>query len=56
MSTVLTNARINCIQEALTITMSSNNGTFNGKFFTQVNGATIGGPESASTSHIFGAI
>ena len=36
--------------------MSSNNGTFNGKFFTEVNGATIGGPESASTTDIFGAI
>ena len=34
-----------CIKEALAITMSLNNGTFNGKFFTQVNGATIGGPE-----------
>ena len=45
-----------CIKEALAIIMSSNNGTFNGKFFTQVNGATIGGPESASTTDIFGAI
>ena len=36
--------------------MSSNNGTFNGTFFTQVNGAIIGGPESASTTDIFGAI
>ena len=47
---------IEYIQEALAITMSSNNGTFNGKFFTQINGATIGGPESASTTDIFGAI
>ena len=47
---------IECIQEALAITMSSNNDTFNSKFFTQVNGATIGGPESASTTDIFGAI
>ena len=47
---------IECIQEALAITMSSNNGTFNGKFVTQINGATIGGPESASTTDIFGAI
>ena len=36
--------------------MSSNNGTFNGKFFTQINGATIGGPEAASTTDIFGVI
>ena len=36
--------------------MSSNSGTFNGKFFTHINGATIGGPESARTTDIFGAI
>ena len=42
--------------ECCRMCMSSNNGTFNGKFFTQVNGATIGGPESASTMDIFGAI
>ena len=28
--------------------MSSNNGKFANNFFTQINGATIGGPESAS--------
>ena len=36
--------------------MSSNSGTYNGKFFTQVNGAIIGGPESASTTDIFETI
>ena len=51
----LDGSQIECIQEALAITMSSNNGTFNGKFFTQINGATIEGPESASTD-IFGAV
>ena len=52
----LDSSLIECIQEALIIAMSSNNATFNGKFFTQVNEATIGGPESASTTDIFGAI
>ena len=36
--------------------MSSNNTKFGGRFFTQSNGATIGGPESASVTNIFGAI
>ena len=44
------------ILEALEITMSSNNTKFEGKFFTQSNGATIEGPESASVTDIFGAI
>ena len=44
------------IIEALEITMSSNNTKFEGRFFTQSNGATIGGPESASVTDIFGAI
>ena len=44
------------IIEALEITMSSNNTKFEGTFFTQSNGATIGGPESASVTDIFGAI
>ena len=52
----LNGSLIECIQEALTITMSSNNGTFNGKFSTQINGATIRGPEPANTTDIFGAI
>ena len=44
------------IIEALEITMSSNNTKFGGIFFTQSNGATTGGPESASVTVIFGAI
>ena len=47
---------IECVLEALEITMSSNNGSFANNFFTQVNGATIGGPESASVTDIFGAV
>ena len=35
--------------------MSCNNATFLGNHFTQINGATIGGPESASVTDIFGA-
>ena len=42
--------------DALEITMSSNNAKFGGRFFTQSNGATIRGPESASVTDIFGAI
>ena len=42
--------------EALEITMSSNNGKFANNFFIQINGATIGGPESASVTNIFGAV
>ena len=44
------------IIEALEITMSSNNTKFEGRFFTQSNGATKGGPESARGTDIFGAI
>ena len=47
---------IECVLEALEITMSSNNGSFANHFFTQVNEATIGGPESASVTDIFGAV
>ena len=46
----------NCILEALSITMSSYNGHFLGELFTQIDGATIGGPESASVTDIFGAV
>ena len=42
------------ITEALTITMSSNNGEIGGHYFTQIDGTTIGGPESASVTDIFG--
>ena len=47
---------VECVLEALEITMSSNNGKFANNFFTQINGATIGGPESASVTDIFGAV
>ena len=43
------------ILEALQITMPCNNGIFLGKHFTQIQGATIGRPESASVTDIFGA-
>ena len=46
---------VECVLEALKITMSSNNGKFDNNF-TQINGATIGGPESASVTDIFGAV
>ena len=36
--------------------MSSNNGSFANNFFTQVNGATIEGPEPASVTDIFEAV
>ena len=32
--------------------MSSNNGKFRNNFFTEINGATISGPESASVTDI----
>ena len=35
--------------------MSCNNGEITGKHFTQINGATIGGPASGSVTDIFGA-
>ena len=47
---------LECVLEVLEITMSSNNGSFANNFFTQVNGALIGGPESASVTDIFGAV
>ena len=43
------------ISEALQITMSCDNATFLGSHFTQVNGATIRGPESACVTDTFGA-
>ena len=36
--------------------MSSYNGQFQEKLFTQIEGATVGGPESASVTDIFGAV
>ena len=44
------------VLEELEITISSNNGKFVNSFFTQFNGATTGGPESASILDIFGAV
>ena len=45
-----------CILEALRITMNSNNCQFLNQHFTQIDGATIGGPESASVTDIYGAV
>ena len=47
---------VECVLEPLEITMSSNNGKLGNNFFTQINGATIGGPESASVTDVFGAV
>ena len=38
------------------LVMSSNNCQFQDEYYTQLNGATIGGPESASGTDIFGEI
>ena len=45
-----------CILDALAITMTSNTCNFMGKYFMQVDGATIGGSESASITDIYGAV
>ena len=42
-----------CICEAVEVTMTSNNGCIAGQFFTQIDGATIGGTDSASITDIF---
>ena len=47
---------VECILETLKITMTSNNEEFLKRHFTQINGATIGGPASASVTDIFGAV
>ena len=44
-----------CIIEALKLTMTSNQCEFMGQFFTQIDGATIGGKDSGSVTDIFGA-
>ena len=44
---------VECILEALKITMTSNNGECFKRHFTQVNGASVGGPASASVTNIF---
>ena len=46
-------SRKECICEAVEITMTSNNGCIAGQFFTQIDGAIIGGPDSASITDIF---
>ena len=46
---------VECIKEAVGITMSCNQCEFQGKFYTQIDGATIGGTDSASITDIFGA-
>ena len=55
-ATEFPDSKIECILESLEITMSSNNGKFLDRNFTQISGATIGGPESASVTDILGAI
>ena len=47
---------LECVLEVLEITMSSNSKSFANNFLTQINGATIGGPELASVTDIFGAL
>ena len=51
-----TNPSTECVLEALEITMSSNTTEFDTRFFTQIDGATIGSPDSGSITDIFGAI
>ena len=46
----------NFLEDSLTITMTSNTVNFMGRHFTQIDGATIGGPESASVTYIYGAV
>ena len=45
-----------CVLEAVRLTMTSNNCSFLGRHFTQINGATIGGPDAESITDIFCAI
>ena len=47
---------IECILDAVSITMSTNHCEFLKNFYTQVNGATIGGPDSGSVTDIYGGI
>ena len=58
---VLPNKRLqcpssDCILEAIEITMSSNSTQFNRRLFTQIDGATIGSPDSGSIADIYGAV
>ena len=43
---------IQCIVEAVRLTMTSNNCSFLGRHFTQIDGATIGGPDAGSVTDI----
>ena len=45
-----------CILEAVDIKMSSNTAHFCNRYFTQIDGATIGSPDSGSITNIYGAI
>ena len=45
-----------CILEAVSITMSSNSAHFSNRYFTQIDGAMIGSPDSASVTDIYGPI
>ena len=47
---------VECILEPLRITITSNNGEFLKRHFTQISGAKTGGPASASVTDIFGAV
>ena len=47
---------VDCILEALRVTMSTNTGKFVNMFYTQINGVTIGGPVSAIVMDIFGVV
>ena len=42
--------------EAVSITMSSNTTHFSNRYFNQIDGATIGSPDSGSVTDIYGAI
>ena len=44
------------ILEAVSITMSSNSAHFSNRYFTQIDGATIGSPDFGSVTDIYGAI
>ena len=45
-----------CILEAIEITMSSNSTQFDGRQFTQIDGATIGSPDSGSITDTYEAV
>ena len=50
------NPSAECILEAIGITMTSNSTKFSNRSFTQIDGATIGSPDSGSITDIFGAV